>query len=181
MTQTKYSISAASRITGVSRPTLLRHAKQGRFSYELNDEGHKLVTAAELIRAYGNDLDFQSEENRGQRKKTTRSEKEPKESGAAIKELQDQLIKRYTDENEHLKEVLHKALDHQNSFQKLLEDRTSEQNQWKKLLDSKIADMEQRHVQEIRKLRHALYNERNKTLWEKLFGTSRQRTTGKQQ
>ena len=61
---TKYSISAASRITGKSRTTISKHLKQGKLSCEEGTDGAKLIDASELIRAYGDACDFGREEGR---------------------------------------------------------------------------------------------------------------------
>ncbi len=59
---TKYSITAAHRITGKSRTTIQKHIKQGRLSTTEGLDGAKLLDASELIRVYGADCDFSREE-----------------------------------------------------------------------------------------------------------------------
>jgi hypothetical protein len=59
---TKYSITAAHRITGKSRTTIQKHIKKGKLSYTEDGEGNKLLDASELIRVYGDDCDFSREE-----------------------------------------------------------------------------------------------------------------------
>jgi hypothetical protein len=59
---TRYTITAAHRITGKSRTTLQRHIKQGKLSTTHDDDGNKLIDASELIRVYGDDCDFSREE-----------------------------------------------------------------------------------------------------------------------
>jgi hypothetical protein len=59
---TKYSITAAHRITGKSRTTIQKHIKQGRVSVTEGPDGAKLIDASELIRVYGGDCDFSREE-----------------------------------------------------------------------------------------------------------------------
>ena len=58
MTSTKYSISAAHRITGKSRTTISSHMKSGKLSYEENHDGEKVIDASELIRVYGDQCNF---------------------------------------------------------------------------------------------------------------------------
>lgn len=43
----------ASQMTGKSNKTLYRHAKTGKLSLILNEDGQKMVDTAELIRVYG--------------------------------------------------------------------------------------------------------------------------------
>ena len=59
---TKYSITAAHRITGKSRTTIQKHIKQGKLSYTEGSDGGKLLDASELLRVYGDDCDFSREE-----------------------------------------------------------------------------------------------------------------------
>jgi hypothetical protein len=59
---TKYSITAAHRITGKSRTTIQKHIKQGKLSTTEGLDGAKLLDASELIRVYGADCDFSREE-----------------------------------------------------------------------------------------------------------------------
>jgi GTP cyclohydrolase II len=59
---TKYSITAAHRITGKSRTTIQKHLKQGRLSATEGPDGAKLIDASELIRVYGDECDFSREE-----------------------------------------------------------------------------------------------------------------------
>ena len=58
MTQSKFSISEIHRITGKSRTTISKHMEEGKLSYELDGE-KKTVDAAELMRVYGDDCDFE--------------------------------------------------------------------------------------------------------------------------
>jgi hypothetical protein len=62
VTNTKYTISAANRITGKSRTTILKHIRQGRLSCELDGDDNKVIDRSELIRAYGAECDFSREE-----------------------------------------------------------------------------------------------------------------------
>jgi len=184
VTTTKFSISAASRITGISRPTISRHAKAGKFSFELNEEGHKIIEASELVRVYGDKCNFDREENRGEASETSRSETAAGNGVSNVNAMQDQLIQRYADENEHLKQTLDKALDYQNSVAKLLEDRSSDTKQWQASLEamsekianqtkSQIDTLQQRHDEELLKLKRILHREVNKTWWDKLFEKKR--------
>ncbi|QDV71889.1 hypothetical protein [Botrimarina mediterranea] len=59
---TKYSITAAHRITGKSRTTIQKHIKKGKLSYTEDDDGNKVIDASELMRVYGDECDFSREE-----------------------------------------------------------------------------------------------------------------------
>ena len=179
MTNTKFNVSQISRMIGKSRPTVLRHIAAKRISFSLDEKGNKLVEGSELTRVYGDQCDFSRADKKNNRSETKRHGNPGVGDADAIKSLQDQLIKKYADENEHLKETLEKALDNQNSFQKLIEANTSKGDRWQQLLESKLTSMEERHDRELTKLKRALHHERSKSLWEWLFGSRRKRATGR--
>jgi len=49
----KLNISQAARTFGKDRSTIQRHAKQGKLSWEIDSNGHKLIDMSELIQQYG--------------------------------------------------------------------------------------------------------------------------------
>ena len=49
----KLNITQAAKRAGIGRNTLYEHMKKGKVSYEVDDEGKKLVDTSELDRAYG--------------------------------------------------------------------------------------------------------------------------------
>lgn len=178
---TKYSISAASRIIGKSRATVSRHIKAGKLSSELDNNGNKLVEASELIRVYGDDCKFECEEKRGGSITTKRSESVPDESLAAMRSMQEQLTRQYVSQIDHLQQALEKAQDGQNRVTLLLEQRSSDTTAWQASLEAmtekisnqtkqQITALEEQHDKKLAQLKRALYNERNKSIWGKLFG-----------
>ena len=185
MPTSKFSISAASRITGLSRPTIARHIKSGRISCELNDQGHKLIEGSELVRAYGDKCNFEREEKRGQTSETQRSELSPEEKIPHATAMQEQLIQRYAEENEHLRLSLSKALDYQESVVKLLEDRSKDDSRkWQATLDAmseklanatrqQIKEIELQHQKELSRLKRKIQNEANKSWLDKLLEKKR--------
>ena len=173
MKSTKYSKAAAARIIGKSRATIARHIKSGKLTSELDQDENEVLDASELYRVYGDACDFEREEKRGQIKETPRSDAV---SNDAVTAMQKQLTRQYESEIEHLKQALDKALD----VTKLLEDRSSETNAWQGQLDAmsekianqtekQIATLKQEHDEQILRLRRALYKERNKSFWQRLF------------
>jgi len=181
MTNTKYSISAASRIIGKSRATVSRHMKAGKVSFELDSDGNRVIEASELVRAYGDACEFDREEKRGQTTKTTRSETVPDASVAGMKAMQEQLTGQYVAQIDHLQQALEKAQDGQNRVTLLLEKRSTDTSAWQASLDAmseKIANqtdkqitaLQERHDNELKKFKRALYKERNKSFWQKVFG-----------
>jgi hypothetical protein len=185
VTPTKFSISAVSRITGLSRPTIARHIKSKPISFEINELGHTLIDHSELLRVYGDRCNFVREEKRGQHSATLRSETSTIDQRSPASALQDQLIQRYAEENEHLKLALDKALDYQNSVMKLLEDRSKHDSEkWQAALDAmsnklanladeQIEALRESHEQELLRLKRALQREAKKTWLDKLFEKKR--------
>ncbi len=54
----KYTIIEAAKILNISRQTLYRHIEKKSISVSVNDSGGQMIDASELIRVYGNDIDF---------------------------------------------------------------------------------------------------------------------------
>ncbi|NOY42794.1 MAG: hypothetical protein GXP26_13290 [Planctomycetes bacterium] len=153
----------------------------GKLSFELDDDGNKTIEASELVRVYGDACKFDREEKRGQTTETKRSEAEPDSSIAAMKAMQERLTGQYVAQIDHLQLALEKAQDGQNRVTLLLEQRSSDTTAWQASLDAmseKIANqtekqisvLQERHDSELSKLKRALYKERNKSFWQKLFG-----------
>ena len=153
MGKTKYNISEAARIVGVSRTTIQRaiNAKRNKLSYELDDNGNKLIDASELTRRYGNKCNFDRAETNG--------EPEPK-AAPSDESVHKKLIKQYEDQIADLRgqvaelnNSLAKALD----VPKLLEDHSSKaKDAWQSSIDEmteKITnDVEGKHKEHEEKL-----------------------------
>ena len=54
----KYTVIQAAKITGKSRQTIYRHIDAKPISVTQDDDGNQLIDASELIRVYGNDINF---------------------------------------------------------------------------------------------------------------------------
>ena len=169
---------------GVSRATISRHIKGGKLSYELDRDNNKVLQASELLRVYGDDCDFEREEQRGKSKKLNREEgpnqKLTEASFAAIDAVREQQITQYVAQIEHLQQALDKAQESQNRITLLLEQRSTDKNEWKISLEqmtkslankteSQIKELREYHNKEIKQLRRALHRERNKTFWQRVF------------
>lgn len=171
MTKTHYTVAEAAAKIGKNRTTVDRHLKAGKLSFELNSEGTKVIEASELARAY----DLKPEDLVDD---TPAAKKESKQSSNKdVERLQQQMREHYESRIAHLEKTLDKALD----ITPLLEDRSSQQDQWQKSLDAmaqqiaqqtetQLSAMQTKHDQELKKLKHALHKERNKSTWQKLFG-----------
>jgi len=152
----------------------------GKLSFELGDDGNKTIEASELVRVYGDACKFDREEKRGQITETKRSETEPDSSATAMKAMQ-QLTSQYVAQIDHLQQALEKAQEGQNRVTLLLEQRSTDTSAWQASLDAmsekianqtdrQIAALQERHDNELKKLKRALHIERNKSFWKKLFG-----------
>ncbi len=49
----KHTLREAAELAGISRPTIYRHVRQGKVSASLDHDGNKVIETAELMRAYG--------------------------------------------------------------------------------------------------------------------------------
>lgn len=184
MTSTRYSISAASRITGKSRATIARHIKASKLSYELDEDGAKQIEASELMRVYGDLCDFRREEQRerhGGGFETIRAEPQPSGEGTEVEAVRAKLIEQYQAQVEHLQQALEKAQDGQNRITLLLEQRSSERNDWQHSLDAmaktianqtetQIRELRDGHDRKIKQLKRALHQEQSKSFWQRLTG-----------
>ena len=179
MTNTKFTISQASNITGKGRTTLTRHIKEGKLTIERNDQGHKIVDASELLRVYGPDLDFDLAD--GKQTKTRRIESQGDAGNTAVTELNNKLIDQYKAQVETLKEALDKAQEGHNRVTLLLEKQTKTGSDWESSLSAmteKIAsqtkqqldEMNHRHQTELTQIKKVLHAERNKSFWKRLLG-----------
>lgn len=167
---TKYSITAAHRITGKSRSTLERHLKEGKISCTRDVNGKRLIDASELIRAYGEDFDFSSGGKAVQKSKT--HEAENRESiQLRLESVQQQLDtlqeerrrerEQFQAQIDHLQETLRLAQEGHNHATRLLEHHTTTKQE---------ASFEQR-VGELKATakREAIEELKNKPWWQLVF------------
>lgn len=188
MQQTKYNISQCARIIGKSRATVERHIKSKPISFELDENGYKLIDASELQRVYGDKCNFLQEGKRAGDTDTKRSESKERQADS-LGPLQERLIQKYAEENAHLKELLEKALDNQSGITRLIEDRSETQQKWQELLEEtrakiaqetseKLLELEEQHKLELVKWKRAWRYEQQKTWWDKLWGSRPHNPTG---
>ncbi len=193
-TPTKFSIAAASRLTGKSRTTIAKHIRAGRLSCEEDASGAKLIDASELIRVYGDACDFSQAGETGEQAEEGRDAPRPppaRDDDALLKQRlesetaeRERERKQYLDQIDHLQEALKLAQEGHNRATLLLENRSTGGGEWQlaiKQLEEKIANQESESRQELRRLREAakrqiekyksaLEEERTRSLWQKLFG-----------
>ena len=175
---TKYSITAAHRITGKSRTTIQKHIKQGKLSTTEGLDGAKLLDASELIRVYGADCDFSREEGAQppEQLRPAAHDWAPTELNA-LREKLDTLNEERRREREqlqsqieHLQESLKLAQEGNNRALLLLENRTGG-GDWREAFVKLKRQVEQRETQTLAKAKEEVLKEaRSKPWWRALRG-----------
>jgi hypothetical protein len=175
---TKYSITAAHRITGKSRTTIQKHLKQGRLSATEGPDGAKLIDASELIRVYGDECDFSREEGA----QTPEQHRPIAQDGAptelhTLREKLEMLNEERRREREqlqsqieHLQETLRLAQEGHNRATLMLESRAGG-GDWREAFVKLKRQVEQRETQTLAKAKEAARQElRTKPWWRALRG-----------
>ena len=193
MQQTKYSISEAARIVNRGRATITRHMDAGELSFDINDQGNRTVDASQLLRVYRDRCDFDRASG-SKKTNTNRSVAAKIATDPDFTALKEQYEARIADLKDALSESK-ETIAEERDTRKLLENKTKEQTNWKEALsemEGKIASKVQQEVAEMKKqseqeihglkerhrakigeinnLKSELSKERNKSLWQKLFG-----------
>jgi len=185
--KTRYTITAAHRITGKSRTTLQRHLKSGKLSCTEDIEGNRLIDASELMRVYGEECDFSGVEQIV-KNSDTREEGSPATVHHRLNSVQQQLDTVYEERGrereqlqsqiDHLQEALRLAQEGHNRATLLLESRTAGGGEWEasiKSLEEKISNQQvtfEDRVAELRKeaRRDAIEEIKEKPWWRVVFG-----------
>lgn len=178
-----YTQRQAAKIVGMSRTTVGRHIAAGRLSCTRNEDGSVAIDASELIRVYADACDFDRMKKGAKPAPASDSagDEELREVQAKLESLQEKLLTQYRDEIEHLKEALAKAQDGQAKVTALLEGHRRSDNDWQSATEASIAkiahqtqtqiqELREGHEKEIKQLKRTLHQERNKTLWRRIFG-----------
>ena len=183
----KYSIAQAAQIVDKTRQTIYRHIKTKPISIEKDDEGNTFIDASELLRVYGDKINFDAFNTKNEIRITKEVTQgvTTSDSNIAVKLLEEQLksaemqleSKEVQMQRERellqgqvnqLERSLDKAQDGYNHVTKLLEDQRSQDsgsNQLErslKALESRIANQEEKS--ELRKEREAKILRHNKAL-----------------
>ena len=193
----KHSISEAARIVGVTRKTFYKHIDKKSISVEKDDNDNPVIDASELIRVYGDQCNFEYDKDTQSRGASTQIDTalpmQSTESLAIVQKELELLQKQRSDEKDALEEqidYLRQKLDESTSEQRkltaLLTDQREKEDKgqaWEKslkALEARIANQEkaaraqneerQKILQQNRALKAALSKEKNKTVWQRLFG-----------
>lgn len=177
MEQTTFNISEVARLTGKARSTITNHLKAGKLSCIFDANDNKLIEASEIIRAYGDHLELDGDGKL--RSKTKRSEKKVSEESRDSEHYRLRLEMEQAERErerqqmretiEHLRGDLEKSQDRETKATLLLEYQSKETDRFAKQMADIEAHISRQEI-ESRKLRKVLITERNKTLWQRVFG-----------
>lgn len=177
----KYTVIEAAKIAGISRQTIYRHIDKKPISTEKDDEGNIFIDASELLRIYGDKLNFDvtntktdNKENNEKLQTVTSSnstdgikiiEERLNSASKQIEMLETQMQREremLEDQIGTLRSALEKSQETQSKTVMLLEDKTSKNEksaEWKSTLEAleeRIANQEVGHKeqeQEAEKMR----------------------------
>lgn len=152
----KYTVIQAAKITGKSRQTIYRHIESKPISVTQDDDGNQLIDASELIRVYGDSLNFdalneKTEENETVTKQpnvtpveqvvtpSNDTQIELVELNAKVEALKSQLQAK-EDENDFIKKLLEEEKAERKAANNLLEDHRGRESKW----DQQFRAIEQR-------------------------------------
>lgn len=201
LTRTQFTLSQASRITGKSRTTLRTYLKRGKLSCVEGHDAQRLIDGAELVRCFGNNLDFgladpgSKGRGGGGGSKPDNADQSGSEHFELVRRQLDREIEERDKERERFErqlgemhEVLKRTQEGHERAMRLLEDRSGQQRDWEaplKRLEAQVAtqEQEQRELKEqarrrIARLQRELKEERSKTLWQRVFARGGRRGLG---
>lgn len=155
----KYTVIQAAKITGKSRQTIYRHIESKPISVTQDDDGNQLIDASELIRVYGNDINFGALEDKEEKGSDTETvTKQPSvtpvqqdvtpsndtnlkvvELTTKVEALKEQLSAK-DNETEFLKKLLEEEKAERKAANNLLEDHRGKESKW----DQQFRAIEQR-------------------------------------
>lgn len=165
MTTTKFSVSAAHRITGKSRTTLNKHIKSGKLSIERDADGKPLIDAAELIRCYGADAcDFDragadapaggGQQGPGQR--VTSEATTVQRELDTLREERERERRQLTEQIERLQQALDRTHEGHSRALLLIESRGDSAGEWRRAvekLEQRVANQEEQLRGRLKKAR----------------------------
>lgn len=152
----KYTVIQAAKITGKSRQTIYRHIESKPISVTQDDDGNQLIDASELIRVYGDSLNFDALNEKAEENETITKQPnvtpveqvvtpsndtqiEVVELNAKVEALKSQLQAK-EDENDFIKKLLEEEKAERKAANNLLEDHRGRESKW----DQQFRAIEQR-------------------------------------
>lgn len=195
----RYTVNEAAQIVGTTRQTIYRHIDSKPISVIKDDNGNQLIEASELIRVYGDDIDFDALNSDKPKNVTSQKQQdvtlrdieipESFEDKIQLARFEEQIanlkqqLEQKDGESDYVKKLLEEEKSERKAANNLLEDMRERESSWNKqfkALEARIANQEksQREAREklqkaarINKtLKHKLDEEKTKPLWKKLFG-----------
>ena len=189
MSKSQFSVSEILRITGKSRTTISKHMEEGKLSFTIA-EGKKLVDAAELMRVYGADCNFDSVSKEPSRPST--SPLQNSGDGLTQQHLELERIERERERGqllnqiEYLKDALGTSQEGHNRATLLLENHSSgggtleaglsaleKRMEHQEFTAKEELELAKKLKRQNRQLKLMIQKERNKSFWERLFGARR--------
>ena len=170
----KYTVIQAAKITGKSRQTIYRHIDSKPISVTQDDDGNQLIDASELIRVYGNDINFGALDDKAGQGDKTETVAKPEnvtpvqqdvtpandttlkvvELSTKVEALKDQLSAK-DDETEFLKKLLEEEKAERKAANNLLEDHRGKESKW----DQQFRAIEQRLANQEKQAKERAENE----------------------
>ena len=170
----KYTVIQAAKITGKARQTIYRHIESKPISVTLDDDGNQYIDASELIRDYGDNLNFEAAtQSEGQSETVTKPQNvtpmlqaetpsndtqiELIELKAKVESLKAQLNAK-EDENDYIKGLLEEEKAERKAANNLLEDHRGRESKWDqqfKAIEQRLANQEKQakeHAEKEEKL-----------------------------
>ena len=152
----KYTVIQAAKITGKSRQAIYRHIESKPISVTQDDDGNQLIDASELIRVYGDSLNFDALNEKAEENETVTKQLnvtpveqvvtpsndtqiELVELNAKVESLKSQLQAK-EDENDFIKKLLEEEKAERKAANNLLEDHRGRESKW----DQQFRAIEQR-------------------------------------
>jgi len=191
VTSSKYSISAASRITGKSRTTISKHIRSGKLSCGKDEDGNKVIDGAELLRVYGDVCAFENAEtSQPPRESKQATQEQTSGDSGTVQSLHEKFEREAAERKrerdqlqeqiEYLKAALEKSQEGHNRATLLLQQQREGQGGWQdaiKAMDERLANRDREAEAKLTNMkrqlvqyRQALEEERSKGFWKRLFG-----------
>ena len=160
----KYTVNEAAKIVGATRQTIYRHIDSKPISVEKDDNGNQLIDASELVRVYGDKLNFEVLTEEGADSSNSVTTNVTKSDAADVTPIDDkielvrlqaeidklqEIMNRSEDENTYLKQLLEEEKAERKKANNILEDMRSQEDTAKaweksmKALEARVANQEQ--------------------------------------
>lgn len=133
----KYTVNQAAKIVGATRQTIYRHIESKPISVEKDDNGNQLIDASELMRVYGNKIDFNAINDDDTDDVTVKNNKDVTESYSnSVTDIEEKMhLVKLEAEINTLKEIMRRTEEENNYIKKLLDEEKSDRKKANNLLE----------------------------------------------